>query len=256
MSGSPMFIMREKDEFKTLYTNPTMLISIIAFALTLLGLALPYYAQSGTGTTIASFFTPTMDWVKVILIFCMVVLLSITLTFLFTQKKFVSANTFSSRLNKIWPICAGIFVGIVLLLFLLRNVSGTAIDVLWRVDGFSTVVQVVSILVVAVSIAIVVLNILFKNTAKLSGLLLILGCIMLVATIFQFIYCIKGSGYNSNIQFFGLGGWFVIIASLLVVGGEFYKLGWQGYNVCRHDNRFNGQSYKRDGAPPQASAGV
>ena len=163
MKYNPMFSLRSKNEMKEFYKNPTVLVGIVAFVLTLLSCFIPYYVQAdGVG---------------------------ISLEFL------INSN-------------------------------------------FKSVVLTVTIINLVLVVASVVFSVLFKNTPKLSGLTMVLGGVILIAAIFQLLYCTKigcpsATGDGRSVANFALsyGAICVIVASLLIVGNEFYKLGWQGYEV-------------------------
>lgn len=105
---------------------------------------------------------------------------------------------------------------------------------------FGPVVQLVTIIDIIAIVAAFVLSLLFKNSPKLSALNMALGGIILISVIFEFLYITKigypkDGGSIVNACSLSYGAFAVIISSLLIVGNEFYKLGWQGYEVYQDE---------------------
>jgi len=93
-------------------------------------------------------------------------------------------------------------------------------------------VLAMTIAIITCSVISTVLSFLFKNSPKLSVVNIILGAAVLILAILEYLFLAK-IGIDGMIIGLSpyIGSILLVVASLIIMGIEFYKLGWQGYDV-------------------------
>jgi len=163
------------------------------------------------------------------------------------QKYNVFKNIFFPRDKKDWAKCyertdfwVTIMAGVCLLLsFILAryvdgNGAGTNYSQMWRLTGANWALVMCGILTGICGTYIFVVNLVFKNSATLSGVNIGLGILIAIMFVMEYMILkkvgIKDGGTISVMSNnAGIGFYLGIIGALLFAGLEFYKLGAQGY---------------------------
>ena len=127
---------------------------------------------------------------------------------------------------------------IVLSLVLVRYATsggGSTFSQMWKMTNGNWALAVCGIFSIIAMVYVFVINFIFRNSAMLSGINIGLGLLMAVSFIVEYLVLTKVGAYTEDGVTFtmgntaGIGYYFGIIGSVIVVGLEFYKLGAQGY---------------------------
>lgn len=122
----------------------------------------------------------------------------------------------------------------------LKGYGGLNFQTLLTTNADMTLIIMFEVLtIVFVSISLI-FSLLFKNSKGLSAISIFTSTLVLVFSIIQYIYLTEvgvmmdAGRYAFEINF-SYGSLAVILASILLIGLEFYKLGWQGYEVAEEN---------------------
>jgi len=95
----------------------------------------------------------------------------------------------------------------------------------------TTIFLIMIIVGLVIPIICLALDVVFKNSPKISILIVAISVISLFVSIFAYIYYANNpDGIAINNFGFALGSLFYILSAVLNMGNEFYKMGWQGYD--------------------------
>ena len=95
----------------------------------------------------------------------------------------------------------------------------------------TTIFLIMIIVGLVIPIICLALDVVFKNSPKISILIVAISVISLFVSIFAYIYYANNPDGIAIINFgFALGSLFYILSAVLNMGNEFYKMGWQGYD--------------------------
>lgn len=172
------------------------------------------------------------------------------------MKKYNSfSNVFFVRDKKEWAKCyertdfwVTILAGVCLLLsFVLAryvdsNGVGTTYSQMWKMTSGNWALVMCGILTGVCGIYIITMNLVFKNSAMLSGINIGLGIFIAIMFVMEYMV-LKKVGFKSGESIVvmsnkaGIGFYLGIIGALLFAGLEFYKLGAQGYYTAEEHEK-------------------
>ena len=162
------------------------------------------------------------------------------------QKYNAFSNVFFVRDKKEWAKCyervdfwVTILAGVCLLLsfVLARYVNsggGTTYSQMWTGTGANWALVMCGLVTGICGVYIMVVNLVFKNSAMLSGINIALGIFIAITFVMEYMV-LKKVGFNSSGSIVtmsnsaGIGFYLGIVGALMFAGLEFYKLGAQGY---------------------------
>ncbi len=176
------------------------------------------------------------------------------------QKYNAFSNVFFVRDKKDWAKCyertdfwVTILAGVCLLLsFVLAryvdsNGVGTTFSQMWKMTSGNWALVMCGILTGVCGIYIITMNLVFKNSAMLSGINIGLGIFIAIMFVMEYMV-LKKVGFKSGESIVvmsnkaGIGFYLGIVGALMLAGLEFYKLGAQGYYTAEEHEKEKAES--------------